>query len=181
MYYSHANFAYNFIHEVLYFILLCMLYIVFTFLGRASRYCDENSNWAEPNVLECESTEFREIRLEVLHWDQLSLVVSLIMQAYVYNSLALHAHAELQIRYLLQAERIFGSNATLEEVLAQAAALTARLNASTAVVTQTMQSLLPQDLNTSNSILSSTITALQDSMTTGFNTTTNEPQEVYQT
>ena len=95
--------------------------------------------------------------------------------------MALHAHGELQIRYLLQAERIFGSNATLEEVLAQAAALTARLNASTAVVTQTMQSLLPQDLNTSNSILSSTITALQDIMTTGFNTTTDEPQEVYQT
>lgn len=70
---------------------------------------------------------------------------------------------------------------TLEEVLAQATALTARLNASTAVVTETMQSLLPQDLNTSNSILSSTITALQDSMTTGFNTTTDEPQEVYQT
>ena len=66
-------------------------------------------------------------------------------------------------------------------MLAQATALTARLNASTAVVTETMQSLLPQDLNTSNSILSNTITALQDSMTTGFNTTTDEPQEVYQT
>ena len=59
-----------------------MLYIVITFLGRASRYCDENSNWAEPNVLECESTEFREIRLEVLYWDQLSLVVSLIRHMY---------------------------------------------------------------------------------------------------
>lgn len=59
-----------------------MLYIVFTFLGRASRYCDESSNWAEPNVLECESIEFREIRLEVLYWDQLSLVVSLIGHMY---------------------------------------------------------------------------------------------------
>ena len=86
----------------------------------------------------------------------------------------------MQIRHLLQAERIFRSNATLEEVLAQATALTARLNASTAVATVTMQSLLPQDLNTSNSILSSTITALQDSMITGFNTTMDEPQEVYQ-
>ena len=81
---------------------------------------------------------------------------------------------------MLQAERIFRSNATLEEVLAQATALTARLNASTAVATVTMQSLLPQDLNTSNSVLSSTITVLQDSMITGFNTTMDEPQEVYQ-
>ena len=65
-------------------------------------------------------------------------------------------------------------------MLAQATALTARLNASTAAATVTMQSLLPQELNTSNSVLSSTITALQDSMITGFNTTTDEPQEVYQ-
>lgn len=90
------------------------------------------------------------------------------------------SNVELQIGHLLQAERIFRSNATLEEVLAQATALTARLNASTAAATVTMQSLLPQELNTSNSVLSSTITALQDSMITGFNTTTDEPQEVYQ-
>ena len=33
--------------------------------GTASRYCDEYGSWGEPNVLECESTEFRGIRLEV--------------------------------------------------------------------------------------------------------------------
>ena len=80
---------------------------------------------------------------------------------------------------LVEAERIFESNATLEEVLTQALALTARVNASTARATETMQSLMPQDLNTTNNILSNTITLLENSVATGLNTTTAETQEVH--
>ena len=40
-------------------------YVMFTPIGTATRYCNADSEWQEPNVLDCESLVFSLIRAEV--------------------------------------------------------------------------------------------------------------------
>ena len=72
---------------------------------------------------------------------------------------------------LLQAEEIFSENSTIEQLLSDSTALTGQL----AVATDTDGiSLLPTELNATNSILSSVIAVLEDSLSN----TTAPPAEV---